>query len=977
MTQFAPFDKRTRSLYDEPTMLGEKPKIKRPQTQTRQPARQTLHISRQAQKAAQRRRVKKTLQFIFGLFLCGAFLATIAAVGVFAYYAKDLPSPEKLADRQIIESTKLYDRSGEHLLYEIHGEEKRTVVPLQEISPYVVKATIAAEDDDFYNHKGVDFKGILRAAWLDVKGGGVHQGGSTITQQFIKNSILTPERTFSRKFKEVILALELERRFSKDEIIEMYLNEIPYGSNAYGIEAAAQTFFGKHALELTLAESAVLASLPRATTYYSPFGSHPEALANRQKYILSRMQALGYITTAELSEAQNAEIVYAENKEGIFAPHFVIYVKELLAAEFGEDFIERGGLEVITSLDWEKQKAAQELVSTMTQDYPAKFAAHNAALVALDPRNGQIITMVGSRDYFDQENDGNVNVTLRPRQPGSSFKPFAYAQAFRKGFTPDTLLFDVVTNFGKQGGKEYIPKNYDGKEHGPMTMRTALANSFNIPAVKTLYLAGVDATIDLAHQMGITTLEDRSRFGLSLVLGGGEVKLIDEVQAYGVFANDGILKQRTAILQIKDKSGKVLKRWSDNEGKRVLEEEVARQINSILSDNKARSQMFGSRNYLNLGERPVAAKTGTTQDYRDAWAVGYTPSLVAGVWVGNNDNSEMRRADGSQVAAPLWQAFMKQSLATISPEPFKSYAKYQLDKMILHGKYNEVMARVCEQNGQYLHESCCDEDELEEKKFREVHTILHYVDKDNPRGPVPENPAADPMYERWEKAIQEWLKKPGVQISAEMPPQATCEYHATQYQPTISLKEPAENATIENNEVEIVADGEAHFGFKKAEFYLDNTLFFIDHSPPPYTTTYVSYDQPGFHTLKVVAYDLYGNRAEDSVSINLKTDEVIYLTQPPGKTTLKRGTDFPYVLAARAQHDNGVQKVNFYGRDVTRDKRPFLIGSAFAPSEDGGDLYQVNWESAPLPSLYELYAILIAADNDTTQSAKSLIEVQE
>lgn len=932
-----------------------------------------LIVTREELKAKKRKRIKKIVKIILSLFLLGVFGLIVSAISVFAYFAKDLPDPKKLAERQMTESTKIYDRTGEHLLYEIHGEEKRTVVPLTQISNYLIKATLAAEDDDFYNHKGIDFRSILRAAWSDVKGGGVHQGGSTITQQFIKNSILTPERTFSRKFKELILSLELERRFSKDQILEMYLNEIPYGSNAYGTEAASQTFFNKKASELTLTEAATLASLPRATTYYSPFGSHPEALAARKEHILDRMATLGYITPEEANSAKQEELRYAENREGIIAPHFVLYIKEILADKYGEDFIERGGLRVYTTLDYDKQKIAEELVYEMSRDYPQKFNARNAALLASDPKTGQILVMVGSRDYFDLQNDGNVNVTLRPRQPGSSFKPFAYARAFQKGYTPDTLLFDLTTNFGLQGGKDYIPKNYDGKEHGPLTMRTALASSLNIPAVKTLYLAGIDETIDLANQMGITTLEERSRFGLSLVLGGGEVKLIDFVPAYGVFANDGIRQEKAVILKIKDKDGQVLEEWQQGEGKRVLPEQIAREINSILSDNNARAMIFGVHNYLNLGERPVAAKTGTTQDYRDAWAVGYTPSLVAGVWVGNNDNSEMRRADGSQVAAPIWQAFMKKTLEGAPSEKFTPYTKYQSDKMILHGKYNETTARVCNVNNQILHETCCRPDQVVEKTFREIHTILYYVDKDNPRGPVPEHPENDPMYERWEKPIQEWIAREKIETGKA--PTETCDYHEEKNQPTINITSPAANDLIEDNNINIEAEGEAPLTSDKVEFYFDDKLFDVKNGDPPFKTHYASYDEPGFHTIKAVAYDKMGNTAQDSVTINLKNEQIIYVNQPAEHLTLQ-DENFPYQLKAIASHPNGVRKINFYARDLTRDKRPFLIGSSFEPATPDGEEYDLTWERKPLPGQYEIYTILISNENETTQSARVITEIK-
>lgn len=925
-------------------------------------------------KAKRRKRIKRIFKIILAIFLLGIFSLIVAAISVFAYFAKDLPDPQKLSDRQMIESTKIYDRSGEHLLYEIHGEEKRTIIPFAQISNYLIKATLAAEDDDFYRHRGVDFRSILRAAWLDLKGGGTRsQGGSTITQQFIKNSILTPEKTFSRKFKELILALEVERRFSKDQILEMYLNEIPYGSNAYGAEAASQTFFGKSAADLNLAEAATIAALPRATTFYSPFGSHPEALEARRQYILNRMASLGYITPEEAESANQETVHFAENREGIVAPHFVLYIKELLADKYGEDFIERGGLKVYTTLDYDKQKMAEDIVFEMSKDYAQKFNARNASLLASDPKTGQILVMVGSRDYFDLENDGNVNVTIRPRQPGSSFKPFAYARAFQKGYTPDTLLFDLTTNFGLQGGKEYIPKNYDGKEHGPVTMRTALANSLNIPAVQTLYLAGIDGTIDLARQMGITTLEERSRFGLSLVLGGGEVKLLDFVPAYGVFANDGVRQEKTVILKVTDKDNKVLEEWKEDEGKRVLEKQAAQKINNVLSDNNARAMIFGSRNFLNLGGRAVAAKTGTTQDYRDAWTVGYTPSLAAGVWVGNNDNSEMKRADGSVVAAPIWQAFMKKALEGAPSESFPAYDKYELSKMILHGKYNEITARVCEVNGQFTNETCCREDQVVEKKFREIHNILFYVNKDDPNGPVPERPEDDPMFERWEKPVQDWVIRE--KIPSGSPPDKLCDYHEEKNKPQIKITAPADNDLIEDNNINIEVEAEAPLGIDKAEFYFDNKLFEIKTNNPPWRADYTSFDQSGLHTIKVITYDQMGNLGQDSVTINLKSEQMIYISKPGSSGAISE-QDFPYTLKAMAEHQAGISKVNFYGRDLTRDKRTFLIGSAFAPVSDTSGAYQSVWQAKPLPGQYEIYAILFAKDSDTTQSARVIMEVK-
>ncbi|MEK7627665.1 MAG: transglycosylase domain-containing protein, partial [Patescibacteria group bacterium] len=421
------------------------------------------------------------------------------SAGIFAYFAKDLPDPAEISERKITQSTKIYDRTGKILLYDIHGEEKRTIVPFDEIPQYVKNATIVAEDDDFYKHSGFDIRGIIRAFWVDIKNRQIRQGGSTITQQFIKQAVLTSDRTFTRKIKEIILALQTEQKYSKDEILNFYLNQVPYGSNAYGIEAAAITFFNKTAEDLTLSESAILAALPKAPTYYSPYGNNEKDLKNRQIYILERMFAKGYITAEELEKAKNEEMEFSQEFRNIRAPHFVMYIKSYLVEKYGEDAIETRGFKVTTTLDWDLQEKAEKIVKERVEINRKNYKANNAALAAINPNNGEILSMVGSYDYFDAKNDGNVNVAIRPRQPGSSFKPFVYAQAFIKGLAPDTLLFDLKTEFNPScpadGSQEkdqyglecYHPQNYDSQYRGPIKIQSALAQSLNIPAVKVLY----------------------------------------------------------------------------------------------------------------------------------------------------------------------------------------------------------------------------------------------------------------------------------------------------------------------------------------------------------------------------------------------------------------------------------------------------------------------------------------------------------
>jgi len=704
---------------------------------------------------------RKWLRRILKLFGWLAFAGLLLVAGVFAYYAKDLPSPSKLTNRQVIESTKIYDRTGDHLLYEIHGEERRTQIPFTDMGDIIKAATISAEDQSFYQHHGIYFKSILRAAIYDLMGRHISQGGSTITQQLIKNTVLTPEQTLTRKVKEVILAVELEQKFSKDQILEMYLNEIPYGSNAYGVQAAAQTFFGKDAKNLTLSEAALIASLPKAPTYYSPYGSNTEELKARQEYVLDQMAKLGYITADEARAAKQADILAEVRpfQENIQAPHFVMYVKELLVEKYGEQQVEEGGMKVYTTLDWEKQQMAEGAVRQGAVNN-AKYRSTNAALVAMDPKTGQILAMVGSRDYFDKTIDGNVNVAIRPRQPGSSFKPYVYATAFKKGYTPDTMLFDVETNFGTKDNP-YIPEDYDNKFRGPVKMKDALAMSLNIPAVETLYLAGVNNSINTAQSMGITTLQNPSRYGLSLVLGGGEVTLLDHVNAFGTFATSGVHHDKSAILKIEDSHGSVLDQYIPRQEK-VLDTNVCAQLDSILSDNHLRAPIFGSNTPLRFDDRPVAVKTGTTNEWRDAWTVGYTPSLVAGVWAGNNNNSPMAQgADGVYTAAPIWRAFMDKALVNMVVEKFPDAPQIKTGKDILDGNLPDSSDKgidVCKINKDTfcLANDSCPDSKRKKKKILVAHSILYWVDKDNPRGPVPKNPDQDPQFSAWEKAIQNW-----------------------------------------------------------------------------------------------------------------------------------------------------------------------------------------------------------------------------
>jgi len=684
------------------------------------------------------------------------FAAVTLSIFVFFYYSRQLPDPNAWQDRKIIQSTKIYDREGKNLLYEIHGEEKRTVIPFNEIPQIVKEATVAAEDAEFYSHSGINIRGIIRAIWADIKGGTLAEGGSSITQQLIKNAYLSPERTLSRKIKELILSIALERRYSKDEILNFYLNQIPYGLNSYGIEAAAQTYFNKPTKELALTEVVYLVAMPKAPSYYSPYGNHGEELKSRANHILSRMRELKYISDNDYNNALETTVNFVGQKTGITAPHFVFFIRDYLNEKYGEDFVEKGGLKVTTTLNLDLQKIAERVVEDGTKRNEI-YNAKNAALVAIDPKTGQILAMVGSKNYWatKSEPEGcepgkncqfepNVNIATRLRQPGSSFKPFVYAAAINNGYTPDTVIWDIPTEFNPlcswdgiaESGIDqqtcYSPQNYDGRFRGPVTLKQALANSINVPSVKVLYLAGINNSINMAENLGITTLKDRSRYGLSLVLGAAEVKLLDIVSAFGVFSQEGVKRETIGILKVEDGNGRILEEYKD-QGQKVLSEQVAREINDILSDNNARAPVFGLHSPLLLGDRPAAAKTGTSQDpndetkAKDAWVIGYTPSLVAGVWTGNNDNTPIEKGGaGVAAAGPIWHDFMAQALKDAPIETFNKPDPIITDKPILNGQ-------------------------------RQIHEILYWLNKDDPQGAPPEKPDSDPQFKNWETALRNWL----------------------------------------------------------------------------------------------------------------------------------------------------------------------------------------------------------------------------
>ncbi|MCL4419023.1 transglycosylase domain-containing protein [Patescibacteria group bacterium] len=591
----------------------------------------------------------------------------------FIFILKDLPSPTRLSSSELPQSTQIFDRNGV-LLYTIYARKNQTFVPLSIVPKQVRQAAIAIEDKDFYLHGPIDIKGIIRSIFAIATRHQI-QGGSTITQQLVKNSLLTPERTILRKIKEILLSFATEALYPKDKILELYLNQTPYGGTAWGIEAAAQTYFGKHVKDLTLSESALLAGLPEAPTTFSPFGAHPELAKKRQEEVLRKMYEQKYITRNQMENAIKEPLLYQKFSDRIKAPHFVLYVKDLLTNKYGEKVVEEGGLKVTTSLDLKIQDFSQSTVAAEIAQLENYHVTNGAALIT-NPATGEILSMIGSRDYFDNKHDGNVNVALALRQPGSSIKPINYAVGLMHGYTAATPFVDQKTCFSNPGHPDYCPVNYDGKFHGVVQMRFALANSINIPAIKMLKLNGIPSMLATASAMGITTFKDPQRYGLSLTLGGGEVTMLDMTEAFGVFANSGYRVPLHPILKVVDNKGKILEEYQPPKspifGKKVLPEEVAYIISSILSDNNARSMEFGTNSPLRINDLPVAVKTGTTNDFRDNWTIGYTPSFVVAVWVGNNDNTPMSGlTSGITGAAPIWHDLMQNLLKNKPPAPFQ------------------------------------------------------------------------------------------------------------------------------------------------------------------------------------------------------------------------------------------------------------------------------------------------------------------
>lgn len=781
--------------------------------------------------------VRNIIFFILGtgLIVGGFIFITIATIKI--------PDLKSFEDRKIVKSTKIYDRTGEVVLFDIHDSLKRTVIPFADMGTNIKNAIVAVEDAEFYSHNGVRIDRTFIAAVKTLTGGQT-QGGSTITQQLIKNSVLTSEKKISRKIKEWLLAYKIEQEMTKDQILETYLNELPYG-NIYGIQEASKSFFGKEPVDLSLAESAYLAAIPQAPTYYSPYGSHLDELENRKNFVLKRMKELGFVSEEEYLDALSEQVQWVIKDDiKIKAPHFVFYVREYLETKYGRDTVENGGLKVISTLDWDLEQKAEEIVKKRALENEVSQNASNSALVAIDPHTGQILSMVGSRDYFDPLIDGKFNVTLAKRQPGSSFKPFIYATAFKKGYTPNSTIFNVFTEFNpgctpygkpiKNNAECYNPDNFNGVYKGPMSLRSSLAESINIVAVKLLYLVGIKDAIATAQSMGIKTLTDPDRYGLTLVLGGGEVSLLEMTGAYATFANEGVHNPPTGILSVEDYEGNLLEEFKEN-SRIALDKNVALTVSDVLSDNAARSPTFGLNSSLFLGDGKVAAKTGTTNSNKDAWLVGYSPNMAVGVWSGNNDNTPMKKG-GSAVSGPTFKEFMAEALKTVPNDSFeKPYINESNLPAPLRGEWMGGNVYEIDSISGKLATENTPEETKKSVVVTNVHSILYWIDKSNPTVLRTDGFGNDGQFKNWETTVQDWWasnRQNYNSISENQIPTSYDDVHIPENFPQISLISPFPGSVLSINQSVIVNFSyNGRYQYKKADIYLNDSFLGSIDSP--------------------------------------------------------------------------------------------------------------------------------------------------
>ena len=800
-----------------------------------------------------------------------------------------LPDFKQFSDIKIASSTKIYDRTGKILLYDANQNIKRTVIPYEDMGISIKNATVAIEDSDFYNHNGIRITSIIRGTiWAKLTGKKV-QGGSTITQQLIKNTLLTSERTISRKVKEWILAIKLERVMTKDQILALYLNEAPYGGNIYGVKEASNSFFGKDPINLTLAESAYLAAIPNAPTYYSPYGKNKDKLEDRKNLVLKRMFDLHFINQADYTAAKGEHVQFLQAQPvHIAAPHFVFFIEDYLMKKYGTDAFENGGLKVVTTLDYDLEMKAEEIAKRHALENEKQWNGKNAAIVAIDPKSGQILSMVGSRNYFDKSIEGNFNVATAPRQPGSSFKPIVYALAFKEGYIPQTTLFDVPTEFnascsptghplpGHATATCYMPDDYDNGSRGPMTLKDALAQSINVIAVKTLYLVGIPDAIKMAHDLGVSTLNDPTRYGLSLVIGGGETTLLDMTSVYSVFANDGVRNPYTGILSVSDSTGNTLEQYSQRSYP-VLDPDVTRKLDDVLSDNVARTPTFGANSSLVIPDHQVAVKTGTTNNNKDAWTIGYTPSVTIGVWVGNNDNVPMKKG-GAALAGPIWNEVMTEALKTLPNEYFNK--PNPLDPSIppiLRGFWQGGETFTTDLASGGLATMFTPLNMRKEQSITNVHSILYWVDKNNPLGGRPSDPTKDPQYTNWEYSVQKWWNENKSKykiITTDDKPKSFDTIHTENSKPIITVSGLMGNTYRKDSSIDIHVGVTSESAIRKVDVFVNDT-YVTSLKSAPYTFSFSPNTIDSIsntNTLRVIGYDVNGNSGESSTTFIVNTN---------------------------------------------------------------------------------------------------------
>jgi 1A family penicillin-binding protein len=791
----------------------------------------------------------------------GGFVLLVGGICFLWAATIKLPDISTFEARKIANSSKITDRNGV-VLYDINQGVRRTEIPFEEMGDNIKHAVVAIEDAHFYTHKGIRPTSIIRAIYVNITSGSFSQGGSTLTQQIIKNTLLNTDKTIVRKFKEWVLALKLEREFTKDQILTIYLNDAPFGSTIYGVEEAAKAFYTIPAKEMSIAQSAYLAALMPAPSYYSPFGKHKDKLDERKNLVISKMEDEGYITAEQAVTAKNETVVFnVSASNSVKAPHFVFWILDQLEERYGKDVMESGGFTITTTLDYELQQQAEAAITKHAENNKTRYNASNSSMVVIDPTTGHILAMVGSKDYFNKEIDGAFNVAVAQRQPGSSFKPFAYLTAFAKGYTPETILFDVPTEFSTNCAPItvstpasegcYHPQNFDGKFKGPISMRSALAESRNIPSVKTLYLAGLDDVVETAHKLGITTLRDPKQIGLSLVLGGGEVSLLDMTSAYGVFANSGTRNPSVGILTVTDQKGKVMEEFTPD-AREVFDTQAILTLNDVLSDPIARTPTFGGA----ITIPGVAVKTGTTNDERDAWIMGYTPTIAVGVWSGNNNNTSMR-SGGSAVSGPILKSFMEEYL---KEHPAPAFEKPAIDpdrdtlKPILRGEWmgNHVV-EIDSVTGLRATDAT-PRGSIIERVITDVQDILYWVNKNDPRGPAPNNPASDPQFRLWNPPVQVWWMQNMARYNITSEQTLPTQYEDIHAQDTGSISIQGLPSTMKrDNTATITINPEGQYPLTSAELFIDNNLVATLSSPFRFRFTPADTNLSiGTHTVKAI-----------------------------------------------------------------------------------------------------------------------------